>query len=374
MKKRILFVTSTRADYGKLKSIILRIQDDKKFVSKVFVTGMHNMKLYGSTVGELIYDKIKGIYFHKNQNKFSKMDEILINTIRGFSPILKKFKPDLVVIHGDRIEPLACALSSLLNNFLVAHIEGGEVSGTVDEMLRHAISKISQIHLVSNQIAKKRLIQMGENKKNIFIVGSPDVDVILSENLPSLKKVRKRYEIKFNKFAIAILHPVTTNIKNLERESKIFFKTLSETNINYIVIFPNNDHGSKIILNELLKYKNYNKFKIFPSIRFEYYLTLLKNSDFIIGNSSSGIMEAPYYGVSTINIGDRQKNRLKSTLIKNINFSEIKIKKSIKFVKNRKISKRHFFGKGKSAKKILTLLKTNKIWKISNQKNFIDIL
>ena len=374
MKKRILFVTSTRADYGKLKSIILRIQDDKKFVSKVFVTGMHNMKLYGSTVGELIYDKIKGIYFHKNQNKFSKMDEILINTIRGFSPILKKFKPDLVVIHGDRIEPLACALSSLLNNFLVAHIEGGEVSGTVDEMLRHAISKISQIHLVSNQIAKKRLIQMGENKKNIFIVGSPDVDVILSENLPSLKKVRKRYEIKFNKFAIAILHPVTTNIKNLERESKIFFKTLFETNINYIVIFPNNDHGSKIILNELLRYKNYKKFKIFPSIRFEYYLTLLKNSDFIIGNSSSGIMEAPYYGVSTINIGDRQKNRLKSTLIKNINFSEIKIKKSIKFVKNRKISKRHFFGKGKSAKKILTLFKTNKIWKISNQKNFIDIL
>ncbi len=374
MKKKILFVTSTRADYGKIKSIILRIQNDKKFVSKVFVTGMHNMKIYGSTVGELIYDKIKGIYFHKNQNKFTKMDEILMNTIRGFSPILKKFKPDLVVIHGDRIEPLACALSSLLNNFLVAHIEGGEVSGTVDEMLRHAISKISQIHLVSNQIAKNRLIQMGENKKNIFIVGSPDVDVILSDNLPSLKKVRKRYEIKFNKFAIAILHPVTTNIKNLERESKIFFKTLFETNINYIVIFPNNDHGSKIILNELLRYKNYKKFKIFPSIRFEYYLTLLKNSDFIIGNSSSGIMEAPYYGVSTINIGDRQKNRLKSTLIKNINFSEIKIKKSIKFVKNRKISKRHFFGKGKSAKKILALLKTNKIWKISNQKNFIDIL
>ena len=374
MKKKILFVTSTRADYGKIKSIILRIQNDKKFVSKVFVTGMHNMKIYGSTVGELIYDKIKGIYFHKNQNKFTKMDEILMNTIRGFSPILKKFKPDLVVIHGDRIEPLACALSSLLNNFLVAHIEGGEVSGTVDEMLRHAISKISQIHLVSNQIAKKRLIQMGENKKNIFIVGSPDVDVILSDNLPSLKKVRKRYEIKFNKFAIAILHPVTTNIKNLERESKIFFKTLFETNINYIVIFPNNDHGSKIILNELLRYKNYKKFKIFPSIRFEYYLTLLKNSDFIIGNSSSGIMEAPYYGVSTINIGDRQKNRLKSTLIKNINFSEIKIKKSIKFVKNRKITKRHFFGKGKSAKKILTLFKTNKIWKISNQKNFIDIL
>ena len=150
-KKKILFVTSTRADYGKLKTLIMNVQKNRKFESKVFVTGMHNLSIYGSTFGELINDKIKGMFVHKNQNKFSKMDEILINTIRGFSPFLKRFKPDLVIIHGDRIEPLACALSALLNNFLVAHIEGGEVSGTVDEMLRHAISKISQIHLVSNK-------------------------------------------------------------------------------------------------------------------------------------------------------------------------------------------------------------------------------
>jgi UDP-N-acetylglucosamine 2-epimerase (hydrolysing) len=302
------------------------------------------------------------------------MDEILINTIRGFSPFLKKFKPDLVMIHGDRIEPLACALSSLLNNFLVAHIEGGEVSGTVDEMLRHAISKISQIHLVSNKIAKKRLIQMGENKKNIFIVGSPDVDIILSDLLPSLSKVKKRYEIDFDKFAIAVIHPVTTSLKNLKKEAKIFFRSLKKTKKNFIIIYPNNDHGSKIILNEISKYKDCKNFQIFPSIRFEYYLTLLKNSSFIIGNSSSGIMEAPYYGVSTINIGDRQKNRLQSKLIINTQFSEKKILNSIKFVENRKISKKNFFGKGNSALKILSLLRTNKIWKISNQKNFIDIL
>ena len=104
-KKKILFVTSTRADYGKLKSLIIKTQKNKKFSSKVFVTGMHNLKLYGSTIGELKQDKIKGLHVLKNQNKFSKMDEILINTINGFSPVLKKFKPDLVVIHGDRIEP-----------------------------------------------------------------------------------------------------------------------------------------------------------------------------------------------------------------------------------------------------------------------------
>ena len=175
------------------------------------------------------------------------MDEILINTIRGFSPFLKKYKPDLVIIHGDRTEPLACALSSLLNNFLVAHIEGGEVSGTVDEMLRHAISKISHIHLVSNKTAKKRLIQMGENKHNIHIVGSPDVDVILSKGLPSLQKVKKRYNFNYKKYSLGILHPVTTNIKNLKKESQLFFSTLTKTKLNYVLVYPNNDSGSDII-------------------------------------------------------------------------------------------------------------------------------
>ena len=373
-KKKILFVTSTRADYGKIKSLIIKIQKNKKFLSKVFVTGMHNLKLYGKTIGELKIDKISGLVVHNNQNKFSKMDEILINTIRGFSPVLKKFKPDLVIIHGDRTEPLACALSALLNNFNVVHIEGGEVSGTVDEMLRHAISKISHIHLVSNKIAKKRLIQMGENKKNIFTVGSPDVDMILGKNLPNLYKVKKKYEIIFNNYAIGILHPITTNLKNLKKETKIFLNSLVKSDLNYILIYPNNDHGSDIILKEITRFKNYKKFKIFPSIRFEYYLTLLKHSKFIIGNSSSGIIEAPYYGISTLNLGDRQKNRLKTKLIKNVNFVEKKILKSIKFVKNRKIKKRKFFGDGKSAEKIMKLFLSNKIWNISNQKNFIDII
>ena len=279
-----------------------------------------------------------------------------------------------MIIHGDRTEPLACAMSALLNNFNVVHIEGGEVSGTVDEMLRHAISKISHIHLVSNKIAKKRLIQMGENKKNIFTVGSPDVDMILGKNLPNLYKVKKRYEIIFNNYAIGILHPITTNLKNLKKETKIFLNSLVKSDLNYILIYPNNDHGSDIILKEITRFKNYKKFKIFPSIRFEYYLTLLKHSKFIIGNSSSGIIEAPYYGVSTLNLGDRQKNRLKTKLIKNVNFVEKKILKSIKFVKNRKIKKRKFFGDGKSAEKIMKLFLSNKIWNISNQKNFIDII
>ena len=374
MKKKILFVTCTRADYGKLKSLIIRIQKNNNFISRVFVSGMHNMKRYGSTYEEIIKDKINGTYRYSNQTKNMRMDEILMSTMRGFSSFLIKYNPDLVIVHGDRIEPLACALSSLLNNFLVAHIEGGEVSGTVDEMLRHSISKISHLHLVSNKTARKRLIQMGENKKYIFEVGSPDVDLILNKNLPKIESTRKRYNIGFNNFSIAIIHPVTTNIKNLKRESEIFFSALVKTNLNYIVIYPNNDLGSEIILKEIHKLKNNNKFRIFPSIRFEYYLTLLKNSKFIIGNSSSGIMGAPYYGVTTINIGTRQSNRLKTKLIKNIPFKEKKIIKTINKVKSRKITKRKFFGEGNSAKKIEELLLSNKIWNISKQKGFIDLI
>ena len=199
MKKKILFVTCTRADYGKLKSLIIRIQKNNNFISRVFVSGMHNMKRYGSTYEEIIKDKINGTYRYSNQTKNMRMDEILMSTMRGFSSFLIKYNPDLVIVHGDRIEPLACALSSLLNNFLVAHIEGGEVSGTVDEMLRHSISKISHLHLVSNKTARKRLIQMGENKKYIFEVGSPDVDLILNKNLPKIELARKRYNIKFSR-------------------------------------------------------------------------------------------------------------------------------------------------------------------------------
>jgi UDP-N-acetylglucosamine 2-epimerase (hydrolysing) len=374
MKKKILFVTCTRADYGKLKSLIINIQKNNNFISKVFVTGTHNMRQYGSTYVELVKDKIRGIYRYSNQVKNMRMDEILTSTMRGFSSFLIRYNPDLVIVHGDRIEPLACALSSLLNNFLVAHIEGGEVSGTVDEMLRHSISKIAHLHLVSNKTARKRLIQMGENKRYIFEVGSPDVDIILSKNLPKMETVRKIYNIRFDKFSIAIIHPVTTNLKNLKKESEIFFSSLVKSKLNYIIIFPNNDLGSETILKEIYKLKNNNKFKIFPSIRFESYLTLLKNSRFIIGNSSSGIMGAPYYGVTTINIGTRQANRLKTKLIKNISFNEKEIIKTINQVKNRKITKRKFFGEGNSAKKIETLLLSNKIWNISKQKNFIDLI
>ena len=170
-KIKITIVTATRADYGKLKSIIIKLQKDNSFDTEIFVTGMHNLNLYGKTIGEIKKDKIKKLYIFNNQRKNSSMNDILINTIKGFTNYIEKKKPDFILIHGDRIEPLACSLSAILKNIKIVHVEGGEVSGTVDEMLRHSISKLSHHHLVSNLSAKKRLIQMGEKKKFNFDCG-----------------------------------------------------------------------------------------------------------------------------------------------------------------------------------------------------------
>ena len=373
-KKKIIFVTSTRADYGKLKSIILKLQKDKKMIVKVFVTGSHNMNLYAKTVEEIKKDKIKNLNIFKNQGLSTSMSKILINTIRGFSNYIEKEKPTLVILHGDRVEPLACAISSLLLNIKIAHVEGGEVSGTVDEMLRHAISKLSHIHFVSNKIAKNRLLQMGEDKKSIFVVGSPDVDLILSKNLPDLDTVRKRYGINYDKYAISILHPVTTNIENVKIESKNYFEALKQTKTNYVVIYPNNDLGSNYIFDQIRKLKKKPNFSVLPSLRFEFFLTLLKNSSFIIGNSSCGIMEAPYYGVPTINVGNRQKNRLKSKSLININFTKKKIITAIKFAQQHKTPKLKYFGNGKSSLKINKIINSKKFWDVQLQKGFIDFI
>ena len=372
--KKIVFVTGTRADYGKLKSIILKLEKIKNFKVSVFVTGMHNLKIYGSTHDELRKDKIKNIVRFKNQNNNDSMDSIISKTINGFRKYVLKENPDLVVVHGDRVESLACAIVASINNIKAAHIEGGELSGTIDEVLRHSISKLCNLHFVTNNIAKKRLIQMGELRSSIFVIGSPDVDLILKKDLPSIREVRDKYDIKFLNYAVAIFHPVTNELINLKKEIKIFIKSITESKQNFVLIFPNNDSGTNIILNEYKKIKS-DKIKIFPSIRFEYYLSLLKNSNFIIGNSSSGIMEAPYYGVPTINLGNRQLNRVKLKSIINLGFNKKNISKLIKYFSknNKKFKKTTFFGEGHSAKKFINIIKKKNFWNIKNQKQFNEI-
>ena len=372
--KKIVFITGTRADYGKIKSILISLQKKKIYEVSLFVTGMHNLKTYGSTYDEIYKDKIKNITRFKNQNKNDAMDTVLSKTINGFKKYVNTKKPDLIIVHGDRVEALACAIVGAINNIKVGHIEGGEISGTIDGVLRHSISKLCNFHFVTNNSAKKRLIQIGEINSNIYTIGSPDVDLILRKDLPSLESVKRRYEIKFSNYAIGIFHPVTNEMHNLKKEINIFVNLIIKSKKNFILIYPNNDTGTNIILDEYRRIKS-NTVKIFPSIRFEYYLSLLKNSNFIIGNSSSGIMEAPYYGIPTIDLGNRQLNRAKLDSITNLSFNQKKIERYINYFSNKKIKykKTLFFGKGNSSKKFIQILNKKNIWKSQSIKQFNEI-
>ena len=373
--KKIVFLTGTRADFGKIKSLIKASNRESKFKAYVFATGMHLNPKYGRTVDEIYNSKIVNVHEFTNHSLNNGMDQILAKTISGFSFYVKKINPDLIILHGDRPETLAGAIVGSFNNILVAHIEGGEVSGTIDELIRHSVSKLAHVHLVSNKKAKQRLIQLGEKKSSIYILGSPDIDLLKSNKLPSLINTKKHYDIPFNSYSTVLYHPVTTEQSHTKKHISNLIKSLIKSKKNYIVIYPNNDYGSEIIISEYRKLKSIKNFKVFPSLRFEYFLTVLKNSNFIIGNSSSGIIEAPYYNIPTINIGTRQNNRLNYDRIFNCSNHHLDILKKINAVSKIKKSKSKpkFFGEGNSSKYFIKILKSRKIWNIKLQKYFQDV-
>lgn len=372
MNKKVLFITSTRADFGKLKPLMKVLEQENNFEVHIFVTGMHLFPKYGNTGNEVEKCGFKNIHYYINQKPGDPMDAIIANTISGLSNYINLIKPDLLIVHGDRVEAFAGAIVGALNNILVSHIEGGEVSGTIDESIRHSISKLAHIHFVANDVAKKRLIRMGEKESNIYIIGSPDIDLMVSHQLPELKEAKKYYEIPFDKYAIFVYHPVTTNLHNLLKDFREIIQAIKESGKNYLVIYPNNDPGADIIIEELELLKNNKSFRIFPSLRFEYFLVLLKNCEFIIGNSSAGIREAPIYSVVSINLGNRQKNRYNYQTILNVRESKSEILVAINKVASVKIVSSNHFGDGKSAERFITAIKNPKLWSVENQKYFID--
>ena len=373
--KKIIFLTGTRADFGKIKPLIETLIPEQGFEVHLFVTGMHLMEEYGYTLIEIERCNYPNLYTFYNYSDEASMDVTLANTISGFTKFVATVKPDLIVIHGDRVEALAASIVGSLNNILVAHIEGGERSGTIDELLRHATSKLSHLHFVSNTTAKNRLIQMGETPESVFCIGSPDIDVMFSSSLPELSLAKSYYKIEFQDYALALFHPITTEIQTLERDIDAFVQALMESDQKYVMVYPNNDHGSKIILERLQALKGHPNFRIFPSLRFEYFLTLLKNADFIIGNSSAGVREATYYGVSTINVGSRQNQRALAPSIHNTDPDKDSILSTIQSLSEGKYdtTTTEEFGQTGAAVAFLDVLKGVEVWQTNPQKQFRDL-
>ncbi len=373
-KKKIVFLTGTRADFGKIKPLIHKVDASACFEAHIFATGMHMLAKYGVTVHEILKCGFKNIYLYNNQAFKLGMDISLANTIYGFSCYANELRPDLIVVHGDRAEALAGSIVGSFNNVRVAHIEGGEVSGTIDGLIRHSITKLSHIHFVTNEAARDRLIQMGESADSVFVIGSSEIDLMLSDDLPSLEEAKSRYEIPFDGYGIFIYHPVTTEKGRLAENIKQVVDAVIESGLNYIVISPNNDTGAEVIVEEYRRFENMSNFKIFPSIRFEYFMTFFKYSKFIIGNSSAGVREAPVYGVPTINIGTRQNGRNSSDSIFDVRENKDDILSRIKCIDevNLKFEPHSRFGDGKGVERFMNVLKNDAIWKLPLQKAFKD--
>jgi UDP-N-acetylglucosamine 2-epimerase (hydrolysing) len=298
------------------------------------------------------------------------MDVVLANTIAGLAPVVNDYRPDLLVVHGDRIEALAGAIAGALNNVRVAHIEGGEFSGTIDELLRHAITKLSHLHFVANQSASQIVQQLGEDSSTIFIIGSPEIDIMLSPDLPSIDSVKQHYEVPFAEYAILLFHSVTTEKERLANDISEVVESAKRSGDQFVVIYPNNDAGSDVIFREYEGLVNNRSFRLIPSMRFEAFQTLLKNANYILGNSSSGVREAPVHGTPSINVGSRQSGRASDTLIINVPPDVKSISQAIANTATMKRIPTLSFGDGKAAERFLEALRSTVLWQSPLQKRF----
>ena len=374
-KRKILFITGTRADYGKMKPLMKALDLADGFSVYVFVCGMHLSTLFGSTYEEVLKDKYEHIHVAYGLPQTQDGSVNLGNTISYLSGYVSHVLPDMMIVHGDRMDALAGAVVGALHNIIVGHIEGGELSGTIDESIRHAISKFAHVHFVCTEEAKDRLVQLGEEERRINVIGSPDIDIMISDNLPTLSEAKERYGVPFDRYGILMYHPVTTENHLIGEKIGNVVDSVIESGKNFIVIYPNNDLGSEVILNEYNRLEGDDHFRIFPSLRFEHFLTFLRNSDFIIGNSSAGIREAGVYGIPAIDLGTRQAGRY--SLDKNRNIIHVQEKNSeINEAINQAEKHRTeslTFGDGNSTKRFTDIVQSAEFWNIDLQKRFIDM-
>tara|TARA_B110000438_G_C15811966_1_gene650058 strand:+ start:1611 stop:2753 length:1143 start_codon:yes stop_codon:yes gene_type:complete len=379
MKKKILFISERRADYAKLKPIIKEIEKSETIEYYLLVTGSHLLKKYGYTINEIKKDKIK-IYkkfemFPKNsKNTPDQMTLGFGKSVIEITKIVKKLKPNIIFTGFDIGANFAAAIVGAHMNIHVVHMEGGELTGTIDESIRHAISKFAHIHFTASHLAKKILIKMGENEKNIFVVGNPSLDQIKKVKKIPTKELEKEFNIQLDKPLILLLqHTVTTEFDKIDKYFSETISAIQKCDIQCLIISGNLDAGSEKILKIIEKSKIQN----YSNLSFEKYINLLKNCSVLVGNSSSGIMEAPFLRIPSINIGTRQAGRLTSDSIINVGYDKKIIVKAIKkavyseeFLKKNKKTKNQY-GNGDSAKKIVKILEKMNLNKISIQKKMM---
>lgn len=383
--KKICVVTGTRAEYGLLRPLIKRINEDNQLELQIIATGMHLSPEFGSTYKEIendgfnIDEKIEILLSSDTPVGISKSIGL---GIIGFADVFERLKPDMIIILGDRYEVFAAASAAMVSRIPIAHLHGGETTeGAIDEAIRHSITKMSYLHFTSTEKYRQRVIQLGEDPERVFNVGAIGIESIKELKLLNKSELEKSISFKLDKkTALVTFHPVTLENNTSKKQFKELLNALDKFKDLKIIFTKANSDTNGRIINSMIDeyvYSNKNRTIAFTSIGQLRYLSAMKYIDLVIGNSSSGIIEAPSFNVPTINIGDRQKGRTQAQSIINckpikqdIYYSIIKAL-SEKFINSIKDASNPY-GNGVVSKKILMRIKESLNTGIELKKVFYD--
>ncbi|WP_127844991.1 UDP-N-acetylglucosamine 2-epimerase [Psychroflexus aestuariivivens] len=382
--KKVCVITGTRAEYGLLKPLLHKIKISKQLELQLIATAMHLSPDFGMTIQEITKD---GFEIDKRIECLLASDTAVgVSKSMGLAQIsmaeaFEELSPDAVIILGDRSEILAAASAAMIANIPIAHIHGGETTeGAYDEAIRHAVTKMSYWHFTSTETYRQRVIQLGEHPNRVFNVGAIGLDSIKELNLLSKKEFEAAIDFKLNRKTVLVTyHPVTLESQSAEEEFNKILNALDKIeDLNMIFTHANSDKGGRII-NQMIKayvQKNSHKSVEFKSLGQLRYLSALKHIDAVVGNSSSGILEVPYFNIPSIDIGDRQKGRVAPLSVIHTNTDTEAIYKSVKKALSDQFmdeisNQKQIYGEGQASGKIIKVLTdTNPI---NLKKKFYDL-
>lgn len=385
MSMKVCVVTGTRAEYGLLKPVMERIKTSNSLTLQVLVTGMHLLPEFGSTIEEIKKDgypiNARVPIVVGGDSKFSMSTSIGLGVI-SISQALEIIDPDVVLVLGDRYEILAAAIATSYSGKVLAHLCGGDSpKGGYDEYSRHAITKMAHIHFPMTKKSSDRIIRMGENPKNVHVVGYTSLDTILNKKLPNKELLFRKFNLKLDdRLLLVVYHSLSTNPENASNEMQIVLEAITELKHQSLIIYPNVDPGGKRIIEVINKFeeKYPQIIQTSKNIPYEEYLSLLKNTDVLVGNSSSGILEAPSLHLPVVNIGPRQAGRERSENIIDVDVDKDEIVTAVKIA----LFDEQFhskvktcvnpFGDGKASKRIVHVLEGLKITSDLITKKFFD--
>ena len=362
---KICVATGTRAEYGLLKPLIDKIKENSSYTLQILITGAHLSPEFGLTVTQVLadgYDTVEKVEMLLSSDTATGIVKSMGLGMIGYADALERLKPDLLVILGDRYEMLAVASSALIFKIPIAHLHGGEITeGAYDDSIRHAITKMSSIHFASTEEHKNRIIQLGENPNVVYNVGAIGLDNIHSLNLLTKQEIETAFDFKFQRYNFLItFHPETLSNHSASDQFRELLTALDQQKESLLIFTKANaDTDGRVINTMIGQYvqENPDKAVAFSSMGIINYLSTMNHCTAVVGNSSSGIIEAPSFSKPTINIGNRQKGRMQATSVLNVNVNEPAILAALEKVKQRKNEDiTNPYGTGNTAIKILAAL------------------